>query len=539
MYRRDFLGTSAGAALALVLPPGGGRSPRVRQYPEHPGAPPEAVTLRDPRVRALALTALDAATSAGASYADVRLTYTTGRSYVTGRPGGTVALGLSVRALVHGYWGWAATPYLAASEAPRVGRVAAQLAQGNAARGKPRPIEWGTLPAVPDGTWTTPITRDPFEVAPEEICDWMAGLHVYFDDFCISRGYDRPSGFWKIVFEKQERVFASTEGSYLTQTVYITSFDSSVASLPPAQGGWDYILEGRVLERGRENVERLAHRVKLPLKQRLEIGRYDIIFTPATVATLLAETLAPATEVDRVLGYEANAEGTSYLGPNPLTQLGSTVASPLVTITADRSDPRGLATIRWDDDGVAPDDFTLVKDGVLVDYQTTREQGAWLAPWYQQQGRAVRSHGCAASADALSDPMQHTPNLTLHPGPADVQLEDLIASLDHGLVVDGMDIQMDFQKLNGLGRVGGGDLFKIYEVRHGRRVAEFGVSMGVMFRSPELWKNILALGGPRSLVTNLIGQSRKGEPSDMTKYSLAAVPMVVKQLAVIDPSRKA
>jgi len=259
------------------------------------------------------------------------------------------------------------------------------------------------------------------------------------------------------------------------------------------------------------------------------------------MATLLEATVAPATELDRALGYEANAGGTSYLGPDPLTYLGTQIAAPLITVTADRSAPKGLATIRWDDDGVVPEDFTLIKDGVLVDYQTTREQAAWLRPWYQQQGRSVRSHGCAAAADALTYPLQRTPNLTLQPGSAALGVDDLIADLDAGLVIDGTFPRMDFQKLNGLSQFGG-DIGPVWEVRHGQRVAQFDprtVHMALQFHTPELWQNVQALGGPASLETNLEGYSSKGEPKSSTHYSLAAVPALIKQLAVIDPTKKA
>jgi TldD protein len=199
-----------------------------------------------------------------------------------------------------------------------------------------------------------------------------------------------------------------------------------------------------------------------------------------------------------------------------------------------------LATIQWDDEGVVPEAFSLVKDGVLVDYQTTREQAAWLAPWYGKAGRPVRSHGCAGSTDALTLPLQHTPNLTLEPGPTEQGLEELIASLDHGVVVEEFggqeypQVDMDFQVLNGVGEPG-----RVTEVRQGKRVAYLEGRGGFMFRSPDLWKHVKAIGGPQSVERLYDFTSTKGEPEQQARYSVSAVPALITDMAFIDIERKA
>lgn len=259
-----------------------------------------------------------------------------------------------------------------------------------------------------------------------------------------------------------------------------------------------------------------------------------MVFSAGAMATLLQGTLGPATELDRALGYEANAQGTSYLGPDPLSLLGTSIASPLVTLTANRSDPLALATIQWDDEGVVPEDFAIVDGGVLVDYQTTREQAAWLAPWYQRQGKPVRSHGCAMAPTALDATMQHTSNLVLHPGTREDDLEELVSGLEAGFLVESVDVDMDFQYLNGLALMG-----TVTEVRKGKRVARLGGTAALVLRTPDLWKNVVALGGARSQRRFGTGYSAKGEPRQETAYSIMAVPARVERLAVIDPTRKA
>lgn len=538
--RREFLQTSTGAALAATLPGLSAGWTGLARQSVVPSDPTTLITLRDPRVQALAQTALDAAVHAGAHYADVRLTSTTTRELRGGLDWyEQIVLGLSVRALVDGYWGWAATPYLAPSEAPRVGRHAVLLAKANAASGLPRTVDWAPAPVVVNGDWATPITIDPFELAMEEISDWSQGLAVFCETLARARGSDDIINPIPLHFQKQERWFASTEGSTLFQRISLIEPRIQFAykrtllevDLGPAQAGWEYVARPSIRDLVRQTMDQydrdITHR--LPNKP-VEVGRYDLVCTAPVIAALLGQTLGAATELDRALGYEANAGGTSYLGPDPLALLGSSVATPLLTVTADRSTPQALATVQWDDEGVVPKVFPVVKDGVLVDYQTTREQAAWLAPWYAKRGLPLQSHGCAASEDALTLTMQHTPNLVMQPGTTELGVEELVQSVDRGYVLEAVDVDTDFQHLAGLAR---GELT---EIRHGKRVARVK-GAGFLFRSPELWHALKAIGGPAS--RRWSGErSEKGDPSQQTLYSIAAVPALIAQQAVINPRNK-
>jgi TldD protein len=544
MQRRDFMKTCTGATLAVATP-GVWHSVWSRRSQSLIPSPDTAsvTTLYDPSVRALALSALDASKSAGAQYADVRLTNTTYR-YFGSTVTQTVTLGMSVRALVNGYWGWAATPVLATSEAGRVGQLATAQATVSATRGKPRNVELGTGLVTHNGDWSSPGVTDPFNIPVPEVHDWLEALARYIRELRQSRGHQVGTTLIGVSFQKEERLFASTEGSLCTQTVFITApnigfkYRGIETQVPyynfPVQAGWERLGRMPVHEMIRQEMDRidamLAH--PLPVKP-VEVGRYDLVLTAGAMAKILTATLGRATELDRALGYEANASGTSYLGPHPLTLLGTSIASPLVTVTANRSTPQGVATVQWDDEGVIPHDFTLVNKGVLVDYQTTREQAQWLAPWYEKQGRPLQSHGCAGAQTALAVTMQHTPNLALEPGTTDQDIDALVAELDHGLVVEDLGVSIDFQCLNGLGLLGG-----VTEVRQGKRIARID-GAGLLFRSPEFWKNLEALGGPKS--AHLLGgfSSNKGDPNQQTGYSVSAVPARVKQQAIIDPTRKA
>lgn len=565
MKRRNLLRASASALAVVPAAPllrsvtTASRSSEVRFSAVRSGVlndPRTTPTLRDPRVKALALNAVDAARSAGARHAEARLTNTIQRgiSQSLKPPLQRVALGLSVRALVNGYWGWAATPTLSTEEAVRVARLATQFATVSANRGKPRTVELGTIPVVRDGEWITPVKIDPFEIDPLDIHYWLQGMGGHLADIIAARA-GKKSDAWAFTpglnadsldvgFQKQEQLFASSEGSLYTQTILTLSpvFKFQYRGRPlvvpeysyPVQAGWEYIAESPMVELYVQAMDRADAALPLPPNKPADIGRYDMIFTADAMAQVLNATFGGATQVDRALGYEANAGGTSYLGPDPLAQLGATVASPLITITANRSASTGLATVKWDAEGVVPDDVALVNDGVLVDYQTTREQAAWLAPYYQKLGRPIRSHGCSMSPTAQDPPMQHTPNLILRPGPGTADVDTLVRDLEHGILIQNFgNLQVDWQCL---------DLYSLLlvatEIRHGKRVAILQ-SGGMSFRADQFWKNIQVLGGAASqrYAGNFL--SGKGEPRQFTQHSIWAVPARIAQLAIIDPTRKA
>ena len=348
---------------------------------------------------------------------------------------------------------------------------------------------------------------------------------------------------------------ASSEGTFITQTTYesIGSFDVyvtpsdwrapsrnngatvSATGLFPQGKGWDAcqptLLEDQISQLREEAAQLLTLRNKP-----VEIGRYDVVFDAEAAGALMDATIGVATQLDRALGYEANAGGTSYLGPDPLALLGQyVVGAPLLTVTATRALPGGVATVQWDDEGVIPDEFTLVQDGVLMDYQTTREQAAWLALWYTARHHPVRSHGCAAAPSALDITRQHSPNLSLMPGRDSVSFTDLVADTRQGVAIIGHrggDVSMDFQAKNGLGSD-----YLIREITNGK-LERVLVNAGYLFGATELWKNLIAIGGLDSVVQNA-GYGSKGQPSQSMCHGMTTVPIKVTNVALVDVTRRA
>lgn len=529
--RRTFLKQSAVAAIGAALP--GPRLAVVRGFTPPQG---DLKTQRDlPDVAALARRAVDAARSAGAAYADVRLTREYVRSVAIGLANDTRVdenerLALGVRALANGAWGFAASSIWTPDEAVRLGREAVAQARIDASV-RPRPVDLGPAPTVRDGHWVMPVAIDPFTMPVDEVIDFLQGLSAFTS---LTPG---ATLIIRCEFIRTDKTFASSEGASWRQTTYNTSCNSTVlygsarkhftggrnGGLSPAGLGWEYVATAPHRETIVALIAQMVDEAALP-ERPLDPGRYPVVFDAETMARIVDGTVGTATELDRAMGDEANASGTSYLD-DPLAMVGTeAIGSPLVTITADRSRPGGVATVRWDDEGVEPEPFTLVQSGTLVDFQTTRESASWLAPYYRRANRALRSHGCAASASALDMPLGMIPNLTLAPERGSVTFDDLIGGISHGVAVRGGSVMMDYQALNGMGSGAA------YEIRNGRRVARIKGAV-YWLRAPSFWNSIAHLGGAES-GSDVALQQFKGEPAQSTWHTVRAVPALARDIMV-------
>ena len=124
-----------------------------------------------------------------------------------------------------------------------------------------------------------------------------------------------------------------------------------------------------------ENAERIAaEAVEMTTAKPLGMGLKDLVLTPSHAMLTIHEIVAHATELDRVLGYEANYAGTSFVKLSDVGKLK--YGSKLMNITGDRTMPGGMATIGFDDDGVKTTEFPIIRDGILVGLQTNRETAA-------------------------------------------------------------------------------------------------------------------------------------------------------------------
>ncbi|MFL5579401.1 MAG: TldD/PmbA family protein [Gemmatimonadaceae bacterium] len=543
--RRDFVKASSAAAAAALLSPVAARALEAeRLAADRSARMDEEAAAAD--YKELAMRALDAARAAGASYADVRISRNRTQALFTRERrvqglSDNDTLGFGVRVLADGAWGFAASNALTADEVGRVARQAVAQARANrATQLKPVVLAPGQKPE-PNGVWRSPIKTDPFDVPIEEKVALLLGaneaaLKVQGARFVTSQMF----------FLREEKTYANTDGTYTVQTIYraqpgmgITAVSSNMSDFAQRQSndiaprglGYEHVVDSRLVENASkwaaEAVEKLS-------AKSVDVGRYDLVLHPSHLWLTIHESVAHPTELDRALGFEANYAGTSFVFP-PEQALGKLkFGSPLMNIRADRSQPGSLAAVGWDDEGQRPEEFMIIKDGVFVDYQTTREQAPALEWWYKQQGKPVRSHGCSYAQSWADVQFQRMPNVSLLPGTKEQGWEDLIAATDRGIAIIGDgSFSIDQQRYNAQF---GGQLF--YEIRGGKIVGMLK-DVAYQMRTPEFWASLDMIGGPESYFLGGAFNDGKGQPAQSNAVSHGCVPSRFRNVNVINTGRRA
>lgn len=511
-------------------------------------------SIQDSRIKELSQRCLDAAMQSGAEYADVRLTHTKQRDFHNASVAHKEVeeLHTGVRALVNGLWGFAASWLWDPEEMIRLGKEAAFQAKINVSEELAHINEVILAPlspnTEPNGHWETPVIIDAFTVHPQEIRDHILGLNgqlsnevAKFESFGIktfTTVVNTACTIWT-----QNKAFGATDGRYYTQRLHRTGGGASVTNLKDkrlagdddsaltfAGTGWEGILNAPVVESVRRTLIERVEMSKLPVKP-LDVGRYTTVLDSSSMARLLSITIGQATEIDRVLGYEANAGGTSYINaPEEMLDTYS-VGSSLVSINVNRSDIKGLATTQWDDEGVMPRETSLIQNGILKGFQTSREGAEWIGSTYKRRSHSVESGGYLFSNTGADLPLIHTGNISLMPGESDLSHKNLEEEIDHGMSVVRLNPKIDFQLSSGTDQQ-----IQCYEVKNGKRVARIA-NAGVLFKTPELWNGIVALGGVGSARSFGLGAA-KGEPEQQGFHTAKAVPALIKDLSFIDPKRR-
>ena len=537
--RRDFLVTGGGALGAAFGAAALG--PQLLHALPHRRPLPALYT--DAATRELMMEALDAAKRAGASWADVRISRNRNNSVQTRERQvtdvvDTDTMGCGVRVLVDGCWGFCATQELTKPGVGGAAQEAVAIAKANRVA-RDRRVELAPSPAHPDATWRSSYTIDPFTIPVEEKADLL--LRANAEALGVANVRFVNSG---LSFVKEERNYANTDGSVITQDYvrsWVTMSCTAVAPdrsgtavrgpevVQPAGRGWEYVLEADIVTNAKVWAEEAAE--KLTAKA-VEPGRYDLILHPSQLFLNIHESLAHPTELDRAMGYEANYAGTSFIAP-PEKVLGSLkLGPPMMNLVGNRNEVGALATIGYDDDGVQPDEFHIVKNGVFNDYQTTREQAPWLASWYARNGQPVRSHGCSYAQSWADVQFQRMPNVSLQPGDNDLSWSDLIAATDKGIAMIGRaSYSIDQQRYNAQF---GAQL--CYEVRNGKIVGQVK-DAAYQMRTPEFWNALDMLGGKSSYALGGTFNDGKGQPGQANAVSHGCPPARFKNINIINTGR--
>ena len=490
--------------------------------------------------RSLGDAALTRAGQLGASHADfrferVRYQELTARDGVLQGATDQEDLGFSVRVIHGGAWGFAAGVVLTTDEAVRVAETAVAVARV-AAEMTSSPVEIAPEPVHEDVEWVSSYRLDPFEVpVPEKaavLVEWTERLRT-------GAAVDHASAHLLQVHEC--KYYADLAGTRTTQQrvrlfpgfeamgAGADTFDSMASIAPPVGRGWEYLVGGPDEawtwdDELDEVPELLAEKLKAPS---VEAGVHDLVIHPSNLWLTIHESIGHATELDRALGYEANYAGTSFATPDLLGNLR--YGSGVMNVTGDRTVEHGLATIGYDDEGVATQRWDIVRDGVFVGYQLDRAMGQ-LHP----ELNGGRSNGCAYADSPGHVPIQRMANVSLQPAADGPSTEELIGRVERGLYVVGdKSWSIDMQRFNFqfTGQ-------RFYRITDGELTGQVR-DAAYQATTTDFWRSMEAVGGPQTWVLGGAFNCGKAQPGQVAAVSHGCPTALFRGVRILNTTEEA
>ena len=522
--RRDFLRTAGVAAGALSLP-------QLPEWFSNLVAAEEAAANAVDK-NALADVALNTARKLGVSYADIRINRYRNESIATREQqvqnvSRSQNFGFGVRVLYRGTWGFASSRSLTPDDVRRITQQAVEIARANAMYQRRR-VELVPVPKVVT-SWKSSFEKDPFEVSIDDKIQFLLSLNAAA---MKTEGVGFVSS--SMGFVNEQKFYASTDGSRIEQyiiranpnftvtAVNRTSGDfQSRSALGGPQGlGYEYMEKHDWKREAQQAGEEAVMKLKA---KPVEPGKYDLVLHPSHLWLTIHESVGHPTELDRALWMEANYAGTSFITPDKTGKLQ--FASKMVNFVADRTQPGGLATIGYDDEGVPAQQWHLIKDGIFVDWQTTRDLARSI-------GRKT-SYGCNHSDSWGSISFPRMPNISLPPGPGNTSLDDLIAGVEKGILIYGDgSYSIDQQRYN---FQFGGQVF--WEIKNGKR-GEMLRDVAYQSRTTDFWNSCDGLGGQATYELGGSFNDGKGEPGQSNAVSHGCPVARFRQINVLNTARR-
>lgn len=512
--RRDFLKTASFALGTLALP--------SWVY----SADLSNASLPEVDKNKMADAALSLAKKLGAEYADIRInryrleTIATREKQVQNVSRGQNA-GFGVRVLVKGTWGFAASPLMTAEEVQRVTREAIEIAKANSVF-QTKPIRLVPAPKA-SGVWKSAFERDPFDVSVDEKIQFLMKLN---EAALATKGVSFVNS--SLAWVNEQKFLATSDGTRTEQylirglpnfTVTAVASGDFQTRNALAQGqlmGYEYTENydwiGEARKAGEEAVEKLKAKP-------IEPGKYDLVLHPSHLFLTIHESVGHSTELDRALLMEANYAGTSFLTPEKRGKLQ--FGSKLVNFFADRNQKHGLASVGWDDEGVPGQRWDIVKDGLFVGWQTTRDTAAIVGD--------KESRGCLHADSWSSVPFPRMPNVSLAPSKDNTSAEDLIAGVEKGIMIHGRgSYSIDQQRYN---FQFGGQTF--WEIKNGKIL---GMLKDVAYqsRTTDFWNALDGLGGESTYLLPGTFNDGKGEPGQSNAVSHGCPVARFRQINVLN-----
>ncbi|MCZ4222434.1 TldD/PmbA family protein [Pedobacter rhodius] len=544
MKRRNFIylaGVGAAAAMFPAIPVIGNEIPVER-----------ALEYIDPAVKKiLSDVALNAARSKGATYTDVRVGRYLNQFVVTREDKvenitNTESYGIGIRVIANGCWGFAATDKMDKDSIAKAAELAVAIAKENG-RLQSEPVKLAPQKGYGEVTWKAPIEKNSFEVPIKEKADMLLAVN----DAAIKGGADYINSILFMVNE--QKYFASSEGSYIDQdihriwpTFFITKIDKATGKFEtrnalsaPMGKGYEYLnarAEDKIqtasgtLYKGRydmlEDAKQAAVQVGEKIKAKsVEPGKYDLVLDPSHLWLTIHESCGHPTELDRVLGYEANFAGTSFLTLDKWESKKFNYGSKEVNITADKTETGSLGAVGYDDEGVKCGKWDVIKDGILVNYQAIRDQAHILG--------LEHSQGCCYADNWSNVQFQRMANISLQPGKQPLTIAEQIKNVEKGIYIIGDgSFSIDQQRYN---FQFGGQLY--YEIKAGKIV---GMLKDVAYQAntQEFWNSCVAICDQSDYRLGGSFFDGKGQPMQVSAVSHGSATARFNKVNVINTARK-
>lgn len=542
MERRDFLELTGFAAGALVIPVWGRR---VEGWNGALTAIPTADK------KQLADIALEAARSKGATYVDFRIgrrlnQFITARETKIQNITNTESYGVGIRVIANGTWGFGSTNDVTPDGVARAAAQAVAIAKANSVL-QTEPVELAPQKGYGEVAWKTPIEKNAFEVPISEKADLLKAA----SEAAMKNGADYVNALLFLVNE--QKYFASTDGSYIDQDIHriwpvfiatainkdTGKFEQRASLSSPRGMGYEY-LSGRPAGKVKgpatttygdyydmvEDAAAAGAQAKAKHQAKsVEPGKYDLVLDPSHLWLTIHESVGHPTELDRVLGYEANYAGTSFVTLDKWKSKTFKYGSPLVNIFADKIQPNSLGAVGYDDEGVKTKKWYLIKDGILVDYQVIRDQAHIIGK--------TASDGCCYADAWSSVQFQRMPNVSLEPGKTPLSPADMIKKVEKGIYIIGDgSFSIDQQRYN---FQFGGQLF--YEIKNGKIV---GPLKDVAYQSntQEFWNSCVQVCDKRDYRLGGSFFDGKGQPPQVSAVSHGSSTSRFNGVNVINTGRK-
>jgi TldD protein len=543
MERRTFLKIGAGTAGAMLVPVFG-----------HAIAAEELlVAMPVAAKKALADVALNAATKAGASYCDVRIgrylnQYIITRDLNVENVTNTESAGVGVRVVCNGAYGFAATNDMTPDGIAGAARQAVAIAQANAKLQSDK-VQLAPVKGVGEVAWATPIVKDWRTVPIKDKAELLIAAN--------KAGMDAGASFMQsMLFQvQQQKYFASTDGSYIDQDIQrlwapftatavdkasgkfrsrgglsapvgmgYEYLDAKAAHKIKAAGGvatlytqsYDIVEDARAA--GRDAKRKLTAKSVTP-------GKYDLMLSPEHLFLTIHESVGHPTELDRVLGYEANYAGTSFATLDKWESKKFNYGSPLVNIVADKTTPGSLGNVGYDDEGVKTKRWDLIKDGILVSYQATRDQAHIIGK--------PESDGCSYADSWSNVQFQRMPNVSLQPGKKKLTPDEMVKDIKKGIYIVGDgSFSIDQQRYN---FQFGGQLF--YEINNGK-IGQMLEDVAYQSNTQDFWNACTAICDERDWRMSGSFFDGKGQPPQISIVSHGSSTARFSGINVINTARK-